>query len=80
MRAGPIDGVIRATCPSGIVSSGRPVRCTTSGIDSQIGHHGARLGREADRDVAGLARGIDPVADVDAGKRRAQRLRHLARP
>ena len=38
----------------------------------------ARLGRQPHVDVARLARRIDPVAGVEAGKRHAQRLRHLA--
>ena len=77
MRAGPIDRVIRATWPSGIARAG-PVRSGRRQRQRfEIGHDGARLGREADRHVAGLAGRIDPVADVDAGKRRPQRLRHL---
>ena len=78
MRAGPIDGVMRATWPSGIVVG----RLVGPGDDQrqrlEVGDDRARLGREADRDVARLARRIDPVADVDAGERRPQRLRHLA--
>ena len=78
MRAGPIDGVIRATWPSGMLAPGLSGPPTSSGSDSRSPTDGARLGREADRHVARLAGRIDPVADVDAGKRRPQRLRHLA--
>ncbi len=78
MRAGPIDGVIRATWPSGIVVG----PFATAGDDErqrlEVGDHAARLRRQPDGDVARLAGRIDPVADVDAGKRRPQRLRHLA--
>ena len=43
----------------------------------QIGHHLSRLWREPNRHVARLARGIDPIAHVDPGERRPQRLGDL---
>ena len=77
MRAGPIAGVMRATCPSGMLAPGLSGPPTSSGSDSRSPTDGARLRREPNRHVARLAGRIDPVADVDAGKRRPQRLRHL---
>ena len=63
-RAAPCSARRRALAPSsGSVARSAALR--------------ARLGREPHRDVARLARRVDPVAGVDAGERRAQRLRDL---
>ena len=79
MRAGPIAGVMRATCPSGIARVGLPsVRRPAAAATRDRPTDRARLGSEPNRHVARLAGRIDPVADVDAGKRRPQRLRDLA--
>ncbi len=79
MRAGPIDGTDARHLPERNASSTRPsAPSTTSGSDSRSATTRARRGRQPHRHVARLARRIDPVADVDAGKRRPQRLRHLA--
>ena len=69
---------MRATWPSGIVAravrpGARPAAATARSRDDAC----APRARAA-RDVARLAGRIDPVADVDAGERRPQRLRHLA--
>ena len=76
MRAGPMPASRARPGQSGTVLG---CRCPAHERQRfEIGDDGARLRREPDGDVARLARRVDPVADVDAGKRRPQRLRHLA--
>ena len=77
--AGPTPCVIVATWPSGSVV-GAPLRSRHD--ERQLREVGARCRAtraRAARDVARLAARIDPVAGVDAGERRPQRLRDLRR-
>ena len=78
MRAGPTPVVILATCPSGTATPRPSGPGTKSGSAARSRTRCARLGRQPHVDVARLARRVDPVAGVEAGKRHAQRLRHLA--
>src|SRR5207253_1928620 len=43
----------------------------------EIGNEAAGFGRQADRDVPGFTGRIDPVTDIDPGKRGPQRLGNL---